>query len=438
MNNSVIVKPAVLQDGQLRISGFKHLLVGVVCACICYPDQLFIIDNVPDILETKVLSNIICRLGGECHRTDQALVVSTKHITTSVLDTLLTKQINGALYLLPTILFRCGHVCIGATGGCQIGNQTITGRRPIHHKLDILQRFGAHFSWSDHVIEGWLTRPHTVNIDIMDYSDRQDSLTGPLVSGATKTAILAAMNIVDNECIIKNPYMKPDVTELLAFLTQLGHDIDINETRIRLRAKRITRQSLRFSLLADVSQIMTAITLAVYCDIDVTIKPIEVSKVKLGLYHEFAILKAMNVKLIFADDYIRVPKQHSLHCCDINVSSTGIYSDHQPLFALLLTMANAPSVIREYVWKQRFSYVSELEKMGLCFDLNDSEITILPSQTNQAAEVTATDLRAAATLLIAALNNPQITTVHGLHHLHRGYDNLLGDVLSLGANLETL
>lgn len=233
-NHQAIVQQTRLNTATVSVSGYKHAVTVILSATIINPNAVICLYNVPKINDVKYMSAIIENLGGQVKMTNISVKIDTDRITKYLVPEQLSRHIHGAVYFLPTILGRFGHVEIGNCGGCQIGENTVIGCRPIEHMLSVLEKFGTKFHVSQGKIIGDSPDFHSCTIDIMDYSSSNEVLTGPLVSGATKTAILAAAAVKVGKTIILNPYPKPDVTELLTFLEVLGYGICYCENKIEI------------------------------------------------------------------------------------------------------------------------------------------------------------------------------------------------------------
>jgi UDP-N-acetylglucosamine 1-carboxyvinyltransferase len=302
----------------------------------------------------------------------------------------------------------------------------------MEHMIRILQAFGGQFEER----RGWLCGHASLNI--MHFSDSRSLLTGPLVSGATKTAILGALGVREGgHSTVLHPYTKPDVTQLLAFLRTQGASVIDEENGFRLSAKSGTADldSASFTLISDLSEIITFIALAVVMRVPLRIDGVTTNHVRPGLAAELELLERMGVELAWTEDYLLVFPPERISSVDIEVTSVGIYSDHQPFFALMLLCGDGPARIQERVWASRFAYARELIKLGAQIEIGDGEILIYPSRLRQfEGTLVATDLRGAAALVIAACMVAAPVTVAGLNHLQRGYSSLLSTIAALGVS----
>ena len=235
---------------------------------------------------------------------------------------------------------------------------------------------------------------------------------------------------------ILNPYPKPDVLELVGFLKASGFDIKYSTQKIEFKHGNKPKADVQFDLMSDISQIVTFISLATFHKMPLKLTNVTVQRVKDGLVHEIKLFEKIGVNINFGKNSIAVPKINKIFPADVEVTSINIYSDHQPFFALLLSTASEKSKIKELVWKNRFEYARELNKLGFNFKINDNEMHIFQHHNLKTDQtLTALDLRAAATLIIAATKVPGDTVINGVGHLNRGYENFIQDLNNLGGKI---
>lgn len=432
----VKIKPKKLRNGEIQVNGYKHAMVQIIAASIALNVPVSI-SNTPLTDDIYILKKIIESCGGFISIQGQQVSVNPQLISTTDINPNLSKLIHGSIYLMPAFAVRFGKFSFAEGGGCQIGDHNKGGRRPISHILSVMSKFGIMNQFFDHAIQGKLIhKKNEVTIDIMQYSDTSGLATGALISGATKTAILCA--IQTNKTRILNPYLKADVQDLLRFLIQLGFTVAISSNLIEIIRpdKLITLKVIVFELTECISEIITYIALAVHTHIQLNIKLKKVNLLKKLLAPELELLHKMEVKLKFHKEGIRVIGGNRLKNTTIDVVHDGIQSDHHPFFTLMLLQADKKSKIREFVWKDRFSYANELIKLGANLLREENTLHIYPSSTFRGnLLLTAADTRAAAVLLLAALMSSDTVSIEGIHHLNRGYSTLISNLEKLGSDL---
>ncbi len=433
MKNSILIKKSKLNNSNININGYKHAAVSLIALATAYNND-YEFENIPDIEDTYMLINILKSIGKNVTYKNKKLRIYKSKINSFIIPNKFSEKIHGSIYLIPAILGVKKRVVICKSGGCQIGNFKTDSSRPVHHMIDVMSKFGAKFNKLDNGdILGNLKEYKHTSIDIMDYSDEKDKLTGPCVSGATKTALLCSLNVNYGITYIHNPYLKPDVTELLTVMKKLGFEVLIKDNCIIIKPPLKKRRSvIKHDVISDITEIITYISLAVYCKIQLTLNNISTNRVFKGLKSELIYLEEMGIKLKFYNDKIIIPVVNNVKSINIDVFSTGIYSDSQPFFALMLLRADNKSIIREHVWKNRFKYALQMNKLGLNLTISENELLIIPGLPVLGGTLVATDLRAAAVLIIFALMCEEEVKIIGISHLKRGYSNLFDNLRKIG------
>jgi UDP-N-acetylglucosamine 1-carboxyvinyltransferase len=300
--------------------------------------------------------------------------------------------------------------------------------------MAVLERFGARFQGSGDSVVGTCARFRPATIDMMDFSARRDVLCGPLVSGATKVAIIAAAT-ARGTSVIRHPHLRGPQAELLSFVSAAGVGIEVLRDRIVIEGRE-RFAAVSHTAMSDPVEIMTFIAAAVHAMGRVTLRGITVDRIKWELSHECEILDAMGVQLAWGQDDICLTVPPGLMAADVEATSLGVNTDVQPFFALMLTGASGHSTVEDRVWIHRFAYVSELNKLGCRIDASVGRAHIWPQRASIGSQtVVANDTRAGALLAIAALGITGTTTIEGFEHVYRGYESFCDKLRSLGAKV---
>lgn len=440
IKDSVLISNSSLKGGSVKISGYKHAAVQLIAATIIMRRRA-IIENVPYVADMVILSQIINECGGEAYFISKSkLYINAENIQRHVIPAELSCKIRGSVYLIAAFLGALKRVEFSGSGGCQIGNIEDEGRRPTKHIIDVLSQFGAIVNVKDNTIFSEIDQFKPCTIDVASYSNgyTQGSKepNGPMVGGVTKVGILSALVCDEGETTIENPYLKPDVIELLEFIKCFGYKVDYNHNQIKIIKQSKTTGTITYRLMSDISEIMTFLTLSVFHSIPIELTNVSVTTVKRGLETELLLLSKMGVKLIWGGDTLQAVVPKEIFPINIVVTSMGIYSDHQPMFALMLLRASGKSVIIDQVWNERFHYVDGLVAMGASIERSDNSINIYPSEIFVSNTIiNANDLRAAAVSIIAALGVPGETVINNVFHINRGYDSFFEKLRSLNAKL---
>ncbi|MEU1306777.1 MFS transporter [Streptomyces shenzhenensis] len=428
-------------SGSVRTSGFKHSLVTAAAAAATASAPVRI-RNCPDIVETTVLGELFRATGANAHY-DGPTETFTLDASTwdgAELPADLVSRIHGSLYLLPALISRNGVARLPASGGCPIGEGP--RGRPVKHVLDVMERFGATTRLTaDGSVELTANRFTPCTIDMLDYTRNKALMSGPCYGGAVKTALLMGA-VTHGTTTLHHPYLKPDVTDLVTVLRDLGADIEFAGPEtwvIHGRGPEALNRPVDCTLIPDLIEVVTWICAGVVlADEPLRITGPGIDRAVRALEPEFDLLDRMGVRVDIDTDEVTV---HSLtkplRPVEFTAASRGVFSDSQPFLALLAAYAEGPTYITEGVWEHRFGFVPELAALGMQTTVDDTILrvdgTCPPHRPGN--DLYATDLRAAAVLLLAALAVPGRTTLRNHHHLARGYRDLVADLVNLGADI---
>jgi len=430
----ILVHPSHLQSGCVKINGYKHSMVQVIAAAVAL-NQKTIIRNVPLVDDTFVLQKILQKMGCIYEINNNSIYIDPKNITKYQIDDELSQKIHGSMYLFAALVVQFQKVHFAQSGGCKIGDANQDGNRPFEQILDVLEKFGYRCvqNRSDYVFSYQKTSGRV--IDISDYSDTAKRLDGPRVSSATKVAVLLGACV--GKYRILNPYMNTDVRDLLKYLQVCGYETEVDKKSIMIEKRQTAPEVAELTLSDCGSEVISYITLAVMHGISLRLKVHQLKALKKSLRAEIKLFKKIGINLVYGDDFIDIEPVAQVKKVDFKVLNTTIRSDHQPFFALLLTKADGISSITECVWKNRFAYVAELNKLGFHITRHKNKIKIYPAvPTEQQCILCGCDTRSAAVLLIAALMCRADIKICEAEHLNRGYGDFVENLKNLGANLE--
>lgn len=428
-------------SGSVRTSGFKHSLVTIAAAAATASAPVRI-GNCPDIVETTVLGEIFRATGAQAHYDGptETFTLDASTWDCAELPADLVGRIHGSLYLLPALISRNGAARLPASGGCVIGEGP--RGRPVEHLLNVVERFGATTRLTaDGSVELTAKRLTPCTIDLLDYTRNKALVSGPCYSSAAKTALLMGA-VTHGTTTLHHPYLKPDVTDMVTVLSELGADIEIAGPEtwvIHGRGPEALSRPVDLTLIPDLIEVVTWICAGVVlADEPLRITGPGIDRAVRALAPEFDVLDRMGVRVDVGTDEVTVhPLTKPLRPVDFTAASRGVFSDSQPFLALLAAYAEGPTYITEAVWEHRFGFVPELAALGMRTAVDDPVLRVDgPCPPHRPGnDLYATDLRAAAVLLLAALAVPGRTSLRNHHHLDRGYRDLVADLVKLGADI---
>lgn len=400
--------------GEVTISGAKNAAIAIIPAAIL-SDGVCRIENIPNITDVSSITRILYDMGAQVRTIDKStLEIDPRKIHTCVASYELAKHIRGSYYLLGALLGRFSHAVVTMPGGCDFGV------RPIDQHLKGFAALGASYK-----LDGGM-------VDVRAEQLKGGHIYLDVVSvGATVNIILAAVR-AKGMTVIENAAKEPHIVDLANFLNSMGADIRGAGTDVIKIYGVEHLNGTTYSIIPDQIEAGTYMVAAAATSGDVLIKNV----IPKHLESITAKLEEMGVEVTEYDDSIRVRREGPLNKCNIKtMPHPGFPTDMQPQIAVLLSIANGTSIINESVWDNRFRYIEELKRMGAQISVDGRLAVIEGVDHLSAAPVKATDLRAGAAMIIAALCAQGTSEVEDIQHIERGYENIEEKFRNLGADI---
>ncbi len=402
--------------GDVQISGAKNAAVAILPATLLVDGRCHI-ENVPDISDVRLLLEILSEMGASIRRLNRHTLeidCTRARNTTAPID--LVRRIRASYYLLGAQLGRFGHARNAMPGGCNFGV------RPIDQHIKGFESLGAMVEQSGGYVtcdapEGGLQGGH-VYLDIVSV-------------GATMNILLAA-TLANGMTVIENCAKEPHIVDLANFLNAMGARISGAGTDvIKVRGvKRLTGGS--YSIIPDQIEAGTYMAAVAAAGGDLTVHGV----IPKHLDCITAKLREMGMVVQEGDDYVRLEKTRRLKRANVKTMPyPGFPTDMQPQIAVCMAVANGTSIVTEGIYDNRFRYTAELNRMGARVQVEGKAAVIDGVRELHGCEVRACDLRAGAAMVIAALAAEGTTTIEDAHYIERGYEDLIGKLSSLGANI---
>ncbi len=401
--------------GEVEISGAKNAAVAILPAVIL-ADGVCRIENIPNIADVTTTLEILSTLGAQVRRINRNTVdIDPRTIHTHVVPHDLARHMRASYYFLGALLGRFGTSRVSMPGGCNFGV------RPIDQHLKGFTALGATVSpMESGMIE--VVAPRLLGNSI--YLD--------MVSvGATVNIMLAAVK-ARGTTIIENAAKEPHIVDLANFLNSMGADIRGAGTDV-IKIRGVDRLfGTTYSIIPDQIEAGTYMAAAVATAGDVVIRNV----IPKHLESITAKLLEMGVEIEEYDDAVRVCRKAPIAHCNIKtMPHPGFPTDMQPQIAVLLALADGTSIITEGIWENRFRYVDELRRMGAQVQVDGKVAVFQGVEQLTGAPVKAVDLRAGAAMIVAALACRGTTEIEDIYHIERGYENVVGKLQDLGADI---
>lgn len=405
--------------GQVKISGAKNSALVIMAGALLCPQDCRL-RNLPAVADVGKMCELLSALGLKLDRQDDVLEIDARHVTHSQAPYELVSRMRASFFIIGPLLARMGVAKIPLPGGCAIG------ARPVDLHVRGLQAMGA-----DVLIEHG-----TVHAYIRGVNKRLKGakiyLDYPSV-GATETLMMAA-TLADGETILENAAQEPEVIDLANFCQAMGAKIRGAGTNTIVISGVPALHSVDYSIIPDRIEAGTFLVAGAMTHSEISIAPV----IPDHLTAVISKLQAIGAQIITeSPNCLTIVSRQPHLATDIEtLPYPGFPTDMQAQFMALLTLSEGDSVVTETVFENRLQHVAELNRMGADIRVKGRHAIVRGVSFLSGAPVVASDLRASAALVLAGLAAEGMTTIQGLHHLDRGYDNIEGKLLKLGARIQ--
>lgn len=411
----IVVKGGNKLHGTVRISGAKNAAVAIIPA-IVLSDGVCRLENIPDIQDVNLIARILEQMGARVRHPEKGVLeIDPRGIREPVATYDLVRHMRASSYLMGALLGKFSRAEVALPGGCDFGV------RPVDQHLKGFGILGAR-----HSVEGGMIKV------------KADKLVGghvylDVVSvGATVNIMLAAVK-AQGRTTIENAAKEPHIVDLANFLNSMGADVRGAGTDV-IKVNGVERLGgTTYSIIPDQIEAGTYMAAVASAGGDVLITNV----IPKHLESITAKLREMGVVIEEYDDSIRVIRENRLRRCNVKtMPHPGFPTDMQPQIAAILTMADGTSIVNEAVWDNRFRYVEELCRMGAEISVDGKLAVIEGVPQLKGAPVKATDLRAGAAMIVAALGAEGTTQIEDIRHIERGYEDVVEKFKGIGADIK--
>jgi len=411
----LIIRGRKRLQGEVTVNGAKNAAVAVIPAAILC-DNICTIENLPYIDDVISLANTLNDMGVKCEFVDpHTLRIDSRNINNFCATYESVKKIRASYYLLGALLGRYKKAEVAFPGGCNFGT------RPIDQHIKGFTALGADVA----VEHGMIKASAEKLVGAQIYLD--------VVSvGATINIMLAAV-LAEGTTIIENAAKEPHVVDTANFLNSMGANVKGAGTDV-IRIIGVEKLSgTNYMIIPDQIEAGTYMMAGAITRGDVTVKNL----IPKHMESLSAKLIEMGVNVEEGDDFIRVSVTNPLKAVNVKtLPYPGFPTDLQPQMSALLSVVEGTSIITESVWDNRFQYIDELKRLGADIKVEGRVAVIKGIKKLSGAQVCATDLRAGAGLVLAALAAEGETTISNLQYIDRGYEAIEKKLGGLGADIK--
>jgi UDP-N-acetylglucosamine 1-carboxyvinyltransferase len=403
--------------GTVRISGAKNAALPCMAAALL-TDEPVILENIPQVRDIGTTRKLLAEMGAEVElgygRAHHRTTICARTLATPEASYELVKTMRASTLVLGPLVARCGRARVSLPGGCAIG------ARPIDLHIKGLESLGAKITQEHGYVEATAERLRGAEI-IFD----RITVTG------TEDLLMAA-TLAEGETIMQNCAREPEVADLAALLNAMGAKIQGAGTST-IRVTGVSKlHGAKHRIIPDRIEAGTFIIAGALTGGDLNIAGCDPT-------HLTAILQKLaeaGVKTAIKADSVRVMGDQPIAAADMNTEEyPGFPTDMQAQYMALTTQAAGTSIVTENIFENRFMHAQELVRMGANIKIEGRRAIIRGGTPLSAAAVLASDLRASASLVLAALVADGETIIDRVYHLDRGYENIEEKLKAVGAEI---
>jgi len=415
--SKILIRGGKRLHGKVKVSGAKNAVLPIIAASILASEGECRINDAPPLDDVITISQVLHALGVDIRYKDETVYITASQLEKSEAPYELVRKMRASFLVMGPLLARTGYARIALPGGCAIGT------RPIDQHLKGFEAMGAEIDLGQGYIEartnGKKLQGAKIYLDVASV-------------GATENIMMAAA-LAEGVTTIENAAKEPEIVDLANFLNAMGAKVRGAGTGI-VRIEGVEKlRGVTHTVIPDRVEAGTYMIAAAITKSDVFIE----GAIADHLTPVISKLQEMGVLIEEDENGIRVRPGGSLKGVDIKtLPYPGFPTDMQAQMMALLLVSDGTSIITETVFENRFMHVDEFKSMNAQIKVDGRSAVIKGNAALKGAKVCATDLRAGAALILAALAAEGETEVTGLHHLDRGYVDIAGKLRRLGADVE--
>ena len=402
--------------GEIPVSGAKNAALPILCAALLTEEPLEI-ENVPRLRDVDTLLALLARMGVAIEREGTTLRLQAQRIASPEAPYELVKTMRASILVLGPLVARCREAVVSLPGGCAIG------ARPVDQHIKGLQALGAEVR----VEHGYI---HATTPGL-----RGARLVPDLVTVTGTENLLMAACLAEGTTVIENAAREPEVSDLARCLVAMGADIEgIGTDTLRVRGVR-RLHGARYRVMPDRIETGTYLCAAAITGGQVRLTRADPDALEAVL----AKLAEAGCRIETGPDWVALEAPPRLRAVDVRTAPyPGFPTDMQAQVMALDTVAEGSGVIRETIFENRFMHAVELQRLGADIRIDGNTAVVKGVARLDGATVMATDLRASAGLVVAALKAEGETVIERIYHLDRGYEQLEEKLGALGAQVRRI
>ncbi len=400
-------------SGSVRISGAKNAVLPILAASLLTADEL-VLHNVPHLADVKTMLSLLEGMGVTCHQDGETVRLCAANVTSTVAPYELVKTMRASILVLCPLATRFGSVRVSLPGGCTIG------ARPVDQHIQALLKMGADVQ-IDHGF-----------VDLKSGRLQGTKIVTDMVTVTGTENIMMAAVLAEGRTVIENAAREPEVVDLANCLRAMGAKIEGDGTSTIVIDGCDSLHGAEHSVIPDRIEAGTFMAAAAATKGDVTLTNVAPDTLSVVIDK----IREAGAEIETGPDWIHVTMNSRPKSVSIRTEPhPGFPTDMQAQIMALDCVADGTAQITETIFENRFMHVPELQRLGADIQVEGHTAVVRGVEQLQGARLMATDLRASASLVIAALAAEGESIVDRIYHLDRGYDRMELKLQALGADI---
>jgi len=416
MDSFSINGPTTL-NGHINISGSKNAALPIIAACLSVPG-IYKLNNVPDLRDTRTMIKLLKIIGSKVSKKDNNIIIDTTDCNNPEAPYELVKTMRASFYVLGPLLSRFKYAKVSLPGGCA------WGPRPIDFHLKAFKKLGAEVDLSS----GYIVTKGDLNGTIIKFPK-------PSV-GATGNVIMACVNL-NEEVVIENAAMEPEIVDLCNFLSKLGvffKGIGTNMLTVK-GLKYYDNVNVSYSIIPDRIEAGTFMIASAAAGGEVKFNNINPSH----LTSVIECLEKTGSAIKYDKNSLIIKSNGNIKAYSIKTDVyPGFPTDLQAQWIALMCISDGKSTVEDTIYLDRFTHVPELIRLGAKIEMTNNIANIKGVKNLYGANVMSTDIRASASLIIAGIVSHGTTNLSRIYHIDRGYEYIENKLKQVNADIKRI
>ncbi len=402
--------------GRVSISGAKNAALPMLASSLLFESKIHL-TNVPRVKDIHTMLDLLQVIGTGYEWVDKNEIVLTPQIKTQIAPYSIVEKMRASIYVLGPLVAKTGYAKVSFPGGCNFGP------RPINFHLEGLRKLGVDIEIDHGFIVAKAKKLHGNKIVFEQKT----------VGGTIHLLMTAAL--IEDETILQNVALEPEVTQVAEFLTKSGVRIEgIGSDVLKIHGSKKLTPPPYTEIIPDRIEAGTFLVIGLATGSVIEVENVVPEHISATLEK----LKDAGAKITISKNVVGIEPVDGI-IKPVNIQTApypGFPTDMQAQFMAMLSIAKGMSIIREIIYPSRFHHAYELQRMGARIEVKEGEAIVKGVDSLEGTVVNASDLRASASLVIAGLMAEGKTIVRDIYHLDRGYEEFEGKLVSLGARIK--